>query len=314
MRSVPDEGITAPPVVRLADVSCRLGRRLVLAGITLAVAPGSIVGVLGPNGAGKSTLLGLVSGVRRPSSGAVEVLGEPLPARAGALRRRIGVVLQETALYEELTTAENLRFTASLYGVPRPRERIGEVLALLGLEERGREGVRTLSGGLRRRIALARALLHDPELLIVDEPTLGVDAEARHAIWAHLRLLRSRGVTVLVATNYLDEAQALCDRVAVLRDGRLIAHEAPDELVTRTGRCLDVACGPDVGLPIRAALERVPGVLRVERAPGGLSVFLDADTAPHGVVRAILAAAPIDGFHLRPADLAEVFQALGPAS
>jgi len=298
------------PALRLDAVSSQIGRRLVLDSITLEIPAGTIAGVLGPNGAGKSTLLSLVTGLRRASSGTVHVLGERLPVRGGRLQRRLGVVLQETALYDELTAFENLRFCAALYGVRDTDRRIVQALALLGLSDRAHEAVCTRSGGLRRRIAVARALVHNPELLVVDEPTLGVDAEARHAIWSHLRLLRSLGTTILVATNYLDEAQALCDAVAVLRDGRLVAYETPDALVARAGRCIDVDCEIGATDAVGAALAGVRGVLRVDTTASGVSIFLDGDAVPDMVVRAVLNTTPVGGFRIRAADLAEVFRAL----
>src|SRR5919197_1312937 len=235
----------APPVVRLLGVSCRRGRRVALHRVSMDVEPGCVTGVLGANGAGKSTLLGIITGLYRPFEGSAWVLGERLPAQGAAPRRRIGEVLQETALYEELTVEGNLRFTAALYSVPRPGCRIEELLELLGLGDRARDVVSSLSAGLRRRLTLARALLHEPELLIVDEPTLGVDAEARHAIWEHIRLLRAQGTTVVVASNYFDEVQALCDTAAVLHDGWLVAHEAPESLVSQAGQCLDLDYAAD---------------------------------------------------------------------
>jgi len=301
------------PVVRLDAVTCRAGGRVLLDDVTLAVDRGRVTGVLGPNGAGKSTLLSVVTGLRRPGDGTASVLGVRLPARGASLRRRIGVVLQETALYEELTTLENLRFTAALYGVPNPRLRIDAVLELVGLSSRADDVVGTLSGGMRRRVAIARALLHDPELLVIDEPTLGVDVDARHAIWSHIRVLRATGTTVMVATNYLDEAEALCDVVAVLRDGRLVAYETPAQLVARAGRCIDIECAPHAIALVGRAVSGVDGVLRVDATPSGAAVFLHGDTPADDVVRRVLRDAPVGGFRVRAADLAEVFRALGAA-
>ena len=301
------------PVVRLAGVSCRRGRREALHRVSLDMQPGRVTGVLGANGAGKSTLLGVVTGLYRPFEGAAWVLGQQLPARGAGLRRRIGVVLQETALYEELTVEQNLRFTAALYSLARPAQRIGEVLELIGLADRANDVVASLSGGLRRRVTLARALLHQPELLIIDEPTLGIDAEARHAIWEHIRLLRARGTTVVVASNYLDEVQALCDTAAVLHDGRLVAHEAPACLVARAGQCLDLECAADAAGEITGLVRTLPGVSRSELSPSGLTVFLRGDADPEAVVREVLRHAHISGFRVRAADLAEVFRALDPA-
>jgi ABC-type multidrug transport system ATPase subunit len=301
------------PVVRLAGVSCRRGRREALHRIDLEVQPARVTGVLGPNGAGKSTLLGVVAGLYRPFEGTAEVLGERLPARGAGLRRRIGVVLQETALYEELTVTENLRLTASLYSLARPARRIAEVLELIDLADRGDDVVTSLSGGMRRRVTLARALLHEPELLIIDEPTLGIDAEARHAIWEHVRLLRARGTTVVVASNYLDEVQALCDIAAVLHEGRLVAYEAPESLVAQAGQCLDLDCAADSVAEITALVLALPGVSRAELAPSGLTAFLRGDADPDAIVREVLQRAHINGFRVRAADLAEVFRVLDPA-
>ncbi len=294
--------------VQFTDVCCRLKGREVLRRVSFATPCGAIEGVLGPNGAGKSTLLSLVNGLRTRFDGTLTVLGERLPARGGALRRRLGVVLQETALYEELTGAENLHFAAALYGAPR--ERVAEVLALLQLRERADDPVHILSGGMRRRLAIARALLHDPELLVIDEPTLGVDVEARHAIWEHLRLLKSQGRTVLVATNYLDEALALCDSVLVLRDGVLVTRETPAALMERTGYCLEVACADAHVAGLVEILGALPAVLAIDRTATGLSVFLTSDAAPEPIMRAILDRAPVEGMRQRAPDLAEIFAAL----
>jgi len=301
--------------IRFEEVSCCISHRTILDSVWLSVKQGTITGILGPNGAGKTTLLSLVTELRRPSAGQITVLGKRLPVRGGELRRRIGVVLQETALYDELTTAENLRFAASLYNIHDPQRRIGEVLDLLGLSDRAGDIVGTLSGGLRRRVAIARALLHQPELLIIDEPTLGVDADARHAIWSHLRLLRSTGATILVATNYLDEALALCDMAAVLRQGKLLAYETPQALVARAGSCLDIECLVAAAEKIALALTGVEGILRIDPTPSGLSIFIRGGNTTHEeILRLILPTAPVNGFRMRAADLAEVFKALEAVS
>jgi ABC-type multidrug transport system ATPase subunit len=281
--------------------------------VSLEVQPARVTGVLGTNGAGKSTLLGVVAGLYRPFAGTAWVLGEHLPAKGSGLRRRIGVILQETALYEELTVTENLRLTAALYSLARPAERITEVLELIDLADRAGDRVASLSGGMRRRVSFARALLHEPELLIIDEPTLGIDAEARHAIWGHIRLLRTRGTTVIVASNYLDEVQALCDAAAVLHEGRLVAHEAPESLIALAGQCLDLDCAEAATEQIISLVQGLPGVGRSEPAPSGLTVFLHGDTDPDDIVREVLQQAHITGFRVRAADLAEVFRVLDPA-
>lgn len=299
--------------VYLKQVSYQIGKRSILDQISLTMKQGTITGILGPNGAGKTTLLSLILGLRSPSSGTITLFHEKLSRQSNNLRRKMGVVFQETALYDELTTFENLQFAASLYQIPRPQQRIKEVLGLLALSERTQDRVGTLSGGLQRRVAIARALLHAPELLVIDEPTLGVDVEARHAIWSHLRFLKSTGTSIIVSTNYLDEALALCDRVAVLRDGKLLTYETPQTLVARTGSCLDITCEAAGGEAIAQALTEVDGILRIQQTPAGVSIFLTGTTVPEEVMHRILSITAIHSFRLRGADLAEVFRALDEA-
>ena len=296
--------------VYLKQVTCQIGNRTILDQISLTMKQGTITGVLGPNGAGKTTLLSLILGLRSPSSGIITIFHEQLSRHSSTLRRRMGVVFQETALYEELTTVENLQFAASLYHLSRPRQRIQEVLDLLTLSDRAHDRVGTLSGGLQRRVAIARALLHSPELLVIDEPTLGVDVEARHAIWSHLRYLVSTGTSIVVSTNYLDEALALCDTVAVLRAGTLLTHETPQALVARAGSCLDITCDAAGRDAVMQALSGMDGILRLQQTPAGLSLFLTGTIVPDEVVRRIFPVTSLTGFRLRGADLAEVFRAL----
>ena len=296
--------------VTMEDVAVRRGNRLVLDHVFLSIKQGEITGLLGPNGAGKTTLLNVIMGLLPVSSGTLTVLGEQSSFQRRALRSRIGIVLQETALYDELTTRENLQFAAALYDVAEADTRIREVLDLLGLSSRAGERTGQLSGGLRRRVTIARALLSSPEMLIVDEPTLGVDVEARHTIWSHLRLLRSGGTTVIVSTNYLDEALALCDRAAVLRGGRILVTETPEALVARAGTCLDIDCRQEDQDAIAAALAETESVYRIAATPSGVAVFLEGSAVPEPVLRQVMAAAAITGFRLRSADLAEVFHAL----
>lgn len=294
--------------MRFVSVSYQAKQRIMLDHLSLEIPQGAITGVLGPNGAGKTTMLTLVMGLKRPSQGKVLVLGETLPA-SNALRQKIGAVMQETALYDELTTMENLRFAASLYHLRDSRQRIQDVLALLGLADRAQDVVRHLSGGLQRRVAIARALLHQPALLIIDEPTLGVDVDTRHTIWSHLRRLRASGTTVLVSTNYLDEALALCDHVAVLRKGKLLTFETPQALVARAGNCVEVECAPSVIAALQQTLQTVQGVGRIESMPYGLAIFLDGQLQPEHLIPVIAQTAPIRSVRVRAADLAEVFQA-----
>jgi len=298
------------PVVDVRDVVCSFGRVRALDGLSLRVVPGTVVGIVGPNGAGKTTLIDVICGLIRPLQGMVRVLGEDVAGHSAALRARIGVLPQETALYDEVTARQNLRFAAALYGVPDPEKRIPEVLELVGLNARADDVVHGFSGGMQRRLAIARALLHNPPLLILDEPTVGVDVEARHQIWAHIRSLRAGGRTVVLTTNYLDEAEALCDRVAILRAGKVVAEDTPGALAKLTGRCLELECREHYANALLATLVGHKGVLRTEIVEFGLRVYLAADAAPEDLVREALKICHVDGFRSRSPDLVEVFRAL----
>ncbi len=197
-------------------------------GIDFEVERGEVFGLLGPNGAGKTTTVEILEGYRRRDGGDVEVLGVD-PARAGGdWRERIGVVLQSSAMYETLTVTEHVRLFAGYYERSRP---VAEVVELVGLGEKRDERVRRLSGGQRRRLDLALALVGDPELIFLDEPTTGFDPHARRQAWDTLRSLRSLGKTIVLTTHYLDEAERLADRVAVLRRGEIVAVGPPSELI-----------------------------------------------------------------------------------
>ena len=296
------------PAVEVSDVTCRFGGVRALDGISIAVTNGSVMGVVGPNGAGKTTLLDVIAGLVRPASGSVRVFGEDVLANGSTVRARIGVVPQETALYEELDAVQNLEFSAALYSVKDTKRRIGEVLDLVGLTSRRCDRVGTLSGGMQRRLAIARALLHAPALLLLDEPTLGVDVEARHQIWNHIRGLRDQGCTVLLATNYLDEAEALCDTVAVVRSGKVLAQDTPSKLVARSGRCLELEC--ELG-PARAALADHGEGLRIEGAGERVRVYFDGRIEADDLVRRVMETTRIRGFRVRSPDLMEVLDAIG---
>jgi ABC-2 type transport system ATP-binding protein len=200
-------------------------------GIDFEVRQGEVFGLLGPNGAGKTTTVEILEGFRARSGGSVDVLGLD-PGRAGSeLRQRIGIVLQQSELPATLTVREVHRMIAGYYDAPRG---VDEVIELVGLEEKAGARVKTLSGGQKRRLDLGVALVGDPELLFLDEPTTGFDPAARRTAWELVRSLRALGKTILLTTHYLDEAQQLADRVAVLREGRIVRQGTPDELISGT--------------------------------------------------------------------------------
>ena len=228
-RTVDSDGGSPPAVIEAAGISLAYGDRRALDNLTLAVPAGSVFGLLGPNGSGKSTFISLLAGMERPPSGDLRVFGrEPAPA----LRARIGTVFQENALDPLMSVRETLALAGHLFGL-RGRvlhERMAELLEVFGLGERSAESISALSGGMRRRLEMVRALLHDPDLLLLDEPTTGIDPDERRALWD--ALLRSeRGArTILLATNDLAEADSVCDEVAFLRLGQVVASGTPEAL------------------------------------------------------------------------------------
>ena len=219
--------MSATPAIEVEGLSKRYGEYEAVRGIDIAVARGEVFGLLGPNGAGKTTTVEILEGYRTRSGGEVTVLGHDPAVRSLELRRRIGIVLQAGGIYPHITPREALTHWAGFY--PHPRN-VGEVLELAGLGEQADTRTRRLSGGQLRRLDLAMALVGDPELIFLDEPTTGFDPEARRAAWETIRSLRDLGKTILLTTHYLEEAQALADRVAIVKDGRILADGPPREL------------------------------------------------------------------------------------
>ncbi len=200
--------------------------------LSFTVEQGEVVGLLGPNGAGKSTTVKMMTGILRPTNGSVRIAGYEVSENLEEVRKRIGFMPQETALYQDLTAQEALEYHADLYGVPKNEvaDRVASMLELAGLTHRKDDLVKTYSGGMKRRLALVRSILHDSELLIFDEMSLGVDVHSRNLIWNQVRKMKTEGRTVLFCTNYMDEAEALADRVIIIDNGRLVAEGTPGDL------------------------------------------------------------------------------------
>ncbi|MFT4881391.1 MAG: ABC-2 type transport system ATP-binding protein [Salinirussus sp.] len=263
--------------IRVEGLGRVFGDTVAVDEVSFAVGDGELFGLLGPNGAGKSTLVGMCCTLLRPTAGSAVVSGHDIRTERAAVRGSIGVVFQETALDEELTGVENLVFHARLYGLSRARrrERVPEVLDMVDLTDVADDTVDTYSGGMQRRLEIARGFLHEPAVLFLDEPTLGLDAGTRRDTWEYIRALNDRGVTVVMTTHYMEEADTLCDRVAVMDDGEVVALDSPAQLKAGLGGDVVTVETADrvTGLPDR--LRGVGWVRGVEVTGNGLSVTVD---------------------------------------
>jgi len=221
------------PVLSVTGLRKSYGDTEVVRGLDFAIARGECFGLLGPNGAGKTTTLRCCLGLTDPNAGAISLLGQPVPKAAREARVRVGVVPQMDNLDPDFTVVENLRIYGRYFRIADALldERIPRLLEFAGLSTKGASSIRTLSGGMKRRLTLARALINDPELLILDEPTTGLDPQARHLIWDGLRQLLTQGKTILITTHFMDEAERLCSRLAVIDHGRMIACDTPRALI-----------------------------------------------------------------------------------
>jgi len=226
------------PVIAVHSLAKRFESVEAVRGVSFEVAAGETFGFLGPNGAGKSTTISMLCTLLRPTSGSASVAGFDVVAQPLRVRSRIGLVFQDTTLDDYLTAAENLRFHAELYGVPRSAiaARMTDVLEMVGLYERRHSLVRTFSGGMKRRLEIARGLLHSPRVLFLDEPTVGLDPQTRSHIWEYINRLRTQEtITIFLTTHYMDEAEH-CDRIAIIDDGELVASGTPDSLKAKVGK------------------------------------------------------------------------------
>jgi linearmycin/streptolysin S transport system ATP-binding protein len=254
----------------------RFGGRTAVDGVGFRIGPGETYGLLGPNGAGKTTTIRLVCGLLEADAGTVLVAGRPVTTGPSGAKEFIGYVPQEIALYPDLTVAENLRFFARLQGLSRLalEERLAEVLDLIDLVSRSGDRVESLSGGMRRRLNIGVGLMHTPTLLVLDEPTAGVDPQSRHAILERVTAFGEQGMAVLYTTHYMEEAERLCDRVGIIDHGRLIAEGTPHQLVTMVGERdrIELAVG---GSPagLLALCRSLEGVETADAVPGGVQVI-----------------------------------------
>jgi ABC-2 type transport system ATP-binding protein len=266
--------------IEISNLTKRFENVTALDNLSFAVRYGEIFGLLGPNGSGKTTSINIVSGLSKPTFGQVKVLGYEITQNTHAVHAALGAVPQETALYEELTAWTNMTIHADLYGVRRSerRQRITDMLNLVQLYERRDNRVSTFSGGMKRRLALARALLHDPKLLYLDEPTLGVDVQSRRALWDYILDLKKKGKTILLTTNYLEEANVLCDRLAILDHGRLVALDTTSNLKRRYGdTIIEIVTASPISQHIITQIHALSGVTEVHQNDRVLKIALTGD-------------------------------------
>jgi lipooligosaccharide transport system ATP-binding protein len=292
------------PVVSARGLTKCYDGQTVVDGLTLQVLPGECFGLLGPNGAGKTTTLRMLLGMNPPDGGELHVLGYAIPEQGRVMRRQLGVVAQQDNLDPDFTVMENLRTYASYFGIKLGEQhpRIRKLLAIASLDHKAEARIEELSGGMKRRLAIARALVNDPQLVILDEPTTGLDPQARQLIWQRLRALLNEGRTIILTTHYMDEAQRLCDRLAIMDHGVILDVGSPSELIARhiESHVVEVH-GP--GLERWLIEGEMQWVLRSERVGETLFCYTDHER------ELVEALCEHEGLHYlsRAADLEDVF-------
>ncbi|WP_022919302.1 ABC transporter ATP-binding protein [Ruania albidiflava] len=302
---------TSTDVVQVQDVTRSFGDLQAVAGVSLRIAPGETYGLLGPNGAGKTTTISMIAGLLEPDSGTVQLCGEPMGPRHTKIRSRLGLVPQDLALYPDLKGRENLNYFGALQNLrgKELRARVDEVLEVVGLADRAKDPVKEYSGGMKRRLNIAAGLLHRPALLILDEPTVGVDPQSRNAILESVEALSGEGMAVLYTTHYMEEAERLCDRIGIIDSGRVQAEGTRDELIHLVGELDQVRMDGTGDLTAATdALQQVPGVQRVDPVGGGL-VCAVADAPVHlaAIVTAASAHLELSDVEITRPDLEQVF-------
>ncbi len=306
--TLPDYAIEAEGLVKIYPATKTTPEMHALRGLDLKIPRGSIFGLLGPNGAGKSTFINTLAGLTKKTGGTVQIWGRDIDARPRDARAAIGVVPQEISADPFFTPRESLEVQAGMYGVPAKERRTMELLNALGLGDKAEAYVRQLSGGMKRRLMVAKAMVHNPPVLILDEPTAGVDVELRRQLWAYVVELNRKGVTIVLTTHYLEEAQELCDQIAIVNRGEVVACESTATLLKRLDT-RNVVVTPEE--PLMVAPE-VAGFETKARPGGAFSVTYRTGQSS---VEQVLAAVRATGLHIRDIstedpDLEDVFVSL----
>lgn len=307
---MPDAAIQTTHLSKTYAASGRMPAKDALKDVSLTIPRGSFFGLLGPNGAGKSTLINIIAGLVNKTAGEAKVWGYDIEEEMREARRSIGIVPQELNIDPFFSPRELLEVQAGLYGVPKAARTTEEILKQVGLLEKADAYARSLSGGMRRRLLVAKAMVHQPPILVLDEPTAGVDVELRHQLWESVKALNEAGTTVLLTTHYLEEAEQLCDRIAIINHGRLIACDTKDALLQRLdAKELTVVVGED----IEAVPEALEGKFNVEYRAGRRLVFRYQPS--HVEIRDILRAVNENGLTIsdlttEESDLEDIFLTL----
>jgi ABC-2 type transport system ATP-binding protein len=296
--------VNTSPAISVRNLVKRFGTKTVVDHVSMDVATGEIVGFLGPNGSGKTTTIRIICGLLTPDEGEGSVLGHDLRTEALRIKREVGYMTQRFSFYEDLTIAENLEFVARLYRLKPVEEHVGRTLEELGLTSRRDQLAGTLSGGWKQRLALAACIMHKPKLLLLDEPTAGVDPKARREFWDEIHRLARDGLTVLVSTHYMDEAER-CHRISYISYGRMLASGAVDEVVANAGLTTFVVEGEHLN-EVAAELEGRPGVEQI--APFGATLHVVGSDAKL-LKKSLADIARRDGVTVRPGEtsLEDVF-------
>ena len=289
------------------------GERNAVAGVSLCARAGEVLGLLGPNGAGKSTTIGMIAGLTHPDGGSVTVGGSTLATDEFGFKRRIGLVPQDLALFEDLPALANIELFGALYELPKAalKKRAMQVLDMVGLADRARDKPATFSGGMKRRLNIACALVHDPDVLLLDEPTAGVDPQSRNAIFDNLEALKRAGKALVYTTHYMEEAERLADRIVIIDHGSVVASGTLAELLRVLPAAQTLVIDIE-GTPDLAALQRIEGVKRVQLEAGTLMIGLDDLTRSASAVLQAVSTSGVAVRHLSSgrANLEDVFLAL----
>lgn len=302
--SIPDNAIETEGLRKV--YRGRRGDKVALDGVSLSVPRGSFFGLLGPNGAGKSTFINILAGLVVKSAGSARIWGHDIAAAPRAAKAAIGIVPQELNLDPFFTPRELLEVQAGMYGVPKAERRTMEILEAVGLADKAESYARTLSGGMRRRLLVAKAMVHSPPVLVLDEPTAGVDIELRQSLWAYVKELNRAGTTIVLTTHYLEEAEELCDRIAIINHGKLVACEDKQSLL---GRLDSKALVLTFETPLDAVPAAVSHLSAEVRADGRLAVRYRPSEIPAGAILDAVRSAGLGLMDLttEEADLEDVF-------